>query len=196
MNTYYRKSNFGEWLRYFRINSRDSSIESQSSLGKELHLDQKQISKIERGEVEPRIETAFKWCEITGWEEGQDIIANMYQLHPFAVPPVHPELSQRLSDSIGNMRQQMLTAIESLDHIERINNKRRPGRDLEIDDVLKKRISDLFDLMPAVKSMMYAAKRDISLDIKEINQMWTCRCVADQVVMPTLNQMEQGKVMV
>nr|WP_246407275.1 helix-turn-helix transcriptional regulator [Geomicrobium halophilum] len=183
-------------MRYFRINSRDSSIESQNALGKELHLDQKQISKIERGEVEPRIETSFKWCEITGWEEGQDIIAHMYELHPFAVPPVHPELSERLSDSIGNMRQQMMTAIESLNHIEKANNKRRPGRDLDIDDVLKKRISDQFDLMPAVKSMMYAAKRDIGLDIREINQMWTSGCVADQVVMPTMSQIELEKVTV
>ncbi|WP_143018935.1 helix-turn-helix domain-containing protein [Natribacillus halophilus] len=191
MNTYYRRGNLGLWLRHFRLNSRNPSITSQTTLARKLFLEQKQISKIELGEVEPRIETAAEWCSLTGWREGWDIIAHMYQLHPFAVPPVHPELSERLSDSIINMRQQLMTALESLDEIEKANNKRRPTRELDIDNVFQQQIGDLFDLLPAVKSMMYAAERDIDLNIEEVTQKWTKGSVADQVVMPTMSQLEQ-----
>ncbi|QDI90247.1 XRE family transcriptional regulator [Salicibibacter halophilus] len=192
MNSYYSRKNLGSWLKHFRLNSQNPSISSQTTLARKLFLEQKQVSKIELGEVEPRLETAAEWCKLTGWREGWDIVANIYGLHPFAVPPVHPELSERLPESIMNARQQLTTALDSLDEIERAITKRRPNKNIDIDDI-KNNFMDLYDLKPAIKSMMYAAERDIELNIDEVKDEWTAKSVANEVVLPNMAQMEKEK---
>lgn len=191
MNTVYRRQNLGDWLRHFRLNSYNSAIRSQTDLANELFTEQKRISKIEQGEVEPRLELAARWCEVTGWHEGWDIISHMYQLDPFSVPPIHPELSRRLGDAIINMRRQIRQAEKALDDLEEANNSRRPTRPFEINNILKKDACELFDLIPATKTIMYAAERDIDLNIEEISREWTLSCLSDDLLVPTFDRLKR-----
>ncbi|SFP09534.1 helix-turn-helix domain-containing protein [Salibacterium halotolerans] len=190
MNTVYRKSNLGEWLRHFRVNSFDESVRSQQGLANRLHTDQKKISNIEHG-AEPRLEFASEWCKATGWHEGWDIVAHIYQLDPFSVPPIHQELSKRLSDAILNMKKQMLQAWKALEDLEEVNNSRRPTKPVEINHILKKDACDLFDLIPATKTILYSSERDIGLDIEDITSEWTMGCLSDDLIIPTLSELEK-----
>lgn len=191
MNTVYSMFDVSDFLRHFRLNSYHPEVRTQVALATKLGRRQKDISNIENGVENPRLELIAEWCKVTGWYEGWKMIAHTYNLHPLAVPPIHPELSKDLGDAIINMRRQIKRAEEALDAIEEAYNSRRPTRKFEIDNMFKLDAREVFDLIPATETIMYAAERDVGLDITEINRLWTKSCIKDELLMPNISKMDK-----
>jgi len=189
-NTAYRRQQVGQYLRYFRVHSYDERYRTQTELGKVLGLSQKQVSLIENGLLEPTLQAAAGWCRITGWHEGWQLISHMYHLDPLDVVPVHPELNSSLASTILNLEKQLREAQEALEELKRIWQARRPGRELEVSRYLLEHKKQIFDLIPAVESLLIAAEREAGVPLEEVARVWNQHVLDEGIAMPRLEELE------
>lgn len=192
-NIGYARQQIGLYLKHFRINSMQPSVRTQVALGIALGIDQKRVSNIECGYDEPSIKIAAKWCEITGWYEGWDMLTHMYRLDPFSLAPVDPILNQDVSDAILNLKKQLIEAGEAIGALEKEEPKLKR---MELKGVRPMSMSmqnhqkQLIDLIPAVKTLFYSLQRSGRANMGEVGSMWNNEAFREYVAMPKVEDLK------
>lgn len=187
-NRLYSKEQIGLYLRYFRENSHVPDYQKQSALGRALGISQKRMSHIENCLCAPDLEIVLRWCTLTGWHEGREMALYMYDVTPMALPPITPELNQRYIDSLINLKEQLMHAMESVDASIENYNSRRPGQAFSFINLMPEK-KEIVDLIPAVKTVLYSAEREFGFDIPEVMRTWIQESLADGLTMPRLDEL-------
>lgn len=185
-NRLYKRHEIPQRLAYCRLYSYKPEFRTQKALAKALGTSPQRLSEIENGIVEPNLELAARWCRITGHHEQWDIIKNAIDLEPFAVPPVHPEFNQRLSDAMINLFEELPEAMTALEEMQRIWNNRRPGKPFDARPLLNP-AKQLFDVFQAIKTIMFAAEREAGLSNDEVARIWSQDAVSKEIVPPKMD---------
>lgn len=185
--------NFGEYLRHYRVNNPNPNMRTQIQIAKRLNLDPKKVSKVECGDIEPDIALAAQWCIALEWYEGCDLLTHAYGLDPLGFVPVDPELNQNVSETLHNLRRQLRQALESVEELidhEPVSNRAARRGTYKLTTEAKNHIKEVADVIPAVKSYLYAAERENRAEMREIGRMWNNEALSGQVALPRVDQLE------
>ncbi|MEH7103416.1 helix-turn-helix domain-containing protein [Bacillus velezensis] len=143
--------------------------------------DQRYVSDVENGFSKLTPELCIKWFEICEAYEHIDLVHYLFRLHPTAAAPIDPALNESASAAVINMVHQLEEALEATKHLARWLASDRPGRragELPMGD-----IKQIFDLIPANKTLVYSLARGHGLKIQELADRWTRKALVDQVAM-------------
>ncbi|MCY7952203.1 helix-turn-helix domain-containing protein [Bacillus inaquosorum] len=154
---------------------------TQFQLGRLLGgKDQRYVSDVENGLNALTPELCIKWFEACGAYEHIDLVHYLFKLHPTAAAPIDPALNRSASNAVINMIHQLEEAIQATKHLSRWLANDRPGRseDLPLGD-----IKQIFDLIPANKTLIYSLVRSHGLNMQELADKWTRKALMDQVAM-------------
>ncbi|MFC0271093.1 helix-turn-helix domain-containing protein [Metabacillus herbersteinensis] len=171
-------------LHNLNVEMRDIRIEtgfSQSALGNIINRTQKQMSEIENGYVNPTPELAIRWFTALGAYEHADMVHYIFGLHPLATAPIDPRLNENLGRALINLRKQIDQARVAVENIEWWMSNLRPGT---ITDVPIKDFQQIYDLVPANKTTLYALNREFGVDLKSLADSWTVKSFSTKVAMP------------
>ncbi|MED4783469.1 hypothetical protein [Brevibacillus choshinensis] len=192
-NRAFSMGNFGEYLRHYRVNNPNPNMRTQIQVATHLRIDPKKVSKVECGEIEPDIALAAEWCIALEWYEGCDLLSHAYGLDPLGLVPVDPALNQNVSETLHNLRRQLkqaLAAVEELIDNEPVANRAAMRGTYQLTTEAKNYIKEVADVIPAIKSYLYAADREDRAEMREIGRMWNIEALTEQVAMPRIDQLE------
>ncbi|NPC91186.1 helix-turn-helix transcriptional regulator [Bacillus sp. WMMC1349] len=142
--------------------------------------DQSYVSNVENGLVTLTPDLCIKWFEACEAYEHIDLVHYLFKLHPVAAAPIDPALNESVSTAVINMVHQLEEALQATKHLAQWVARDRPGRteDLPMND-----IKQIFDLIPANKTLIYSLSRSHGLNMKELADRWTKKALMDQVAM-------------
>ncbi|MGG1077656.1 MULTISPECIES: helix-turn-helix domain-containing protein [Bacillus] len=142
--------------------------------------DQRYVSDVENGFSRLTPELCIKWFEACEAYEHIDLVHYLFKLHPTAVAPIDPALNESASAAVINMIHQLEEALQATKQLARWLASDRPGRsnDLPMGD-----IKQIFDLIPANKTLIYSLVRNHGLNMQELADRWTRKALMDQVAM-------------
>jgi DNA-binding XRE family transcriptional regulator len=183
----FKRIEVGTLLEKARVNSYDNLYKTKEALAKALKISKDKLNKIENGDCEPDLRVAAEWCKLTGHHEVWQAIENVYQLEPFAVPPIHPEFNQSYANASINLRKQLKEALKALDELDELHqSNRRPGKAIDARPFVgpSKQIADIG---PAQETFFIAMERECGLRMEEVARIWTQDAVAKGIVMPKVD---------
>ncbi|CAN2247604.1 helix-turn-helix domain-containing protein [Bacillus vallismortis] len=154
---------------------------TQFQLGRLLGgKDQRYVSDVENGLTTLTPELCIKWFDVCEAYEHIDLVHFLFKLHPTAAAPIDPALNESPSSAVINMLHQLEEALQATKHLARWLANGRPGRseDLPMGD-----IKQIFDLIPANKTLIYSLARSHGLSMQELADRWTRKALMDQVAM-------------
>lgn len=154
---------------------------SQSQVGRLLgKYDQKSISAIEKGLVRLTPQFCIRWFEICEAYEHIDLVHYLFKLHPTASAPIDPALNESASTAVINMIHQLREALHATEQLSEWIARDRPGRVAELP---MNEIKQIFDLIPANKTLIYSLVRNHGLEMKDLADRWTRKAILDHVAM-------------
>ncbi|NTU28237.1 helix-turn-helix transcriptional regulator [Bacillus tequilensis] len=154
---------------------------SQYQIGKIIgNRDQSYVSNVENGIFPLTPDLCIKWFEACEAYEHIDLVHYLFKLHPTASAPIDPALNESASSAVINMIHQLEEALQATKHLARWLANDRPGRtgELPMND-----IKQIFDLIPANKTLIYSLVRNYGLKMPELADRWTRKALMDQVAM-------------
>ncbi|KFI02044.1 helix-turn-helix transcriptional regulator [Bacillus spizizenii] len=154
---------------------------SQYQIGKVIgNRDQSYVSNVENGIFPLTPDLCIKWFEACGAYEHIDLVHFLFKLHPTAAAPIDPALNESASSAVINMIHQLEEALQATKHLARWLANDRPGR---LDDLPMGDIKQIFDLIPANKTLIYSLVRSHGLNMQELADRWTRKALMDRVAM-------------
>lgn len=154
---------------------------NQFQLGRLLGgKEQQYISDVENGLIKLTPKFCIKWFEACGAYEHIDLIHYLFHLHPTAAAPIDPALNESTSTAVINMTHQLEEALQAIKQLAKWIARDRPGRSAELP---MNEIKQIFDLIPANKTLIYSLSRNHGLNIKELADRWTRKALVDHVAM-------------
>ncbi|MCM3436809.1 helix-turn-helix domain-containing protein [Bacillus licheniformis] len=142
--------------------------------------DQRYVSDVENDLIRLTPELCIKWFEACGAYEHIDLVHYLFRLHPTAAAPIDPALNKSASTAVLNMIHQLEEALQATRHLAQWIARDRPGRSAELP---MNEIKQIFDLIPANKTLIYSLARNHGLNIKELADRWTRKAIVDHVAM-------------
>ncbi|KAF6538636.1 helix-turn-helix transcriptional regulator [Bacillus sp. EKM208B] len=143
--------------------------------------DQRYVSDVENGFSKLTPDLCIKWFEACEAYEHIDLVHYLFKLHPTTAAPIDPALNESASAAVINMIHQLEEALQATRHLARWLANDRPGRQPE--ELPMADIKQIFDLIPANKTLIYSLARSHGLNMKELAERWTRKALMSQVAM-------------
>ncbi|MCY8035596.1 helix-turn-helix domain-containing protein [Bacillus sonorensis] len=176
-NNPYNLANLYKFLHTERKKARLTQYHMGRLLG---NKDQSYVSNVENGLVTLTPELCIKWFEACESYEHIDLVHYLFRLHPTAAAPIDPALNESASTAVINMIHQLKEALQATETLGKWLARERPGRSAELP---MNEIKQIFDLIPANKTLIYSLARNHGLNIKELADRWTRKALVDHVAM-------------
>ncbi|KKB72456.1 MULTISPECIES: helix-turn-helix domain-containing protein [Bacillus] len=141
---------------------------------------QQYISDVENGLITLTPQLCIKWFEACEAYEHIDLVHYLFRLHPTAAAPIDPALNESASTAVINMIHQLKEALQATENLGKWLARERPGRAAELPI---NEIKQIFDLIPANKTLIYSLARNHGLKIQEVADRWTRKALVDHVAM-------------
>ncbi|WP_280146286.1 helix-turn-helix domain-containing protein [Bacillus amyloliquefaciens] len=177
-NNPYNMDNLSTLLRIERQRAKLSQYQMGKIIGKR---NQSFISNVENGVFPLTPELCIKWFEACGAYEHIDLVHYLFRLHPTAAAPIDPALNESASAAVINMIHQLEEALQATRQLSRWLTNDRPGRQSE--ELPMADIKQIFDLIPANKTLIYSLVRSHGLNMKDLADRWTRKALMSQVAM-------------
>ncbi|MCY9195993.1 helix-turn-helix transcriptional regulator [Bacillus atrophaeus] len=176
-NNPYNLDNLPKFLHIERKRARLTQFQMGKLLG---NKDQAYVSNIENGLITLTPDLCIKWFEKCGAYEHIDLVHYLFRLHPTAAAPIDPALNESASSAVINMVHQLEEALQATKHLAKWLVNDRPARKEELPMA---DIKQIFDLIPANKTLIYSLVRNHGLKMNELADRWTRKALVDQVAM-------------
>ncbi|WP_153465045.1 helix-turn-helix domain-containing protein [Sediminibacillus terrae] len=188
----YRTSSVPSLLRIARERSDNPNMRAKVTLSEELGIDRKRLSRMEEGTSPIPLDLAYEWCKVCG-----DMVAWRAIKHVYGdgLPPTDPRLIESLPNQLQNYIEQAEEGIKAAKKLLDMSADLRPGigfnnQQLEEIETLA---TEIRDTDQASECVLDSLTINWGVSLEEVDRRWTQQALADHIVIPSVDQMDEIK---
>lgn len=188
----YRTSSIPVILRSARERAVNPNIRTKTALAASLGITYNRLSRMEDGLAEIPLELAYEWCLSVGDRVSWKMILHIYGA---GLPATDPRLLESLADQLNDYIEQAQEGILAAEHLKQISKSRRPGMDFTETQTVEiiRLAKQIRDTDQASENVLDSLSINWGVRIDEVDRLWVQKAVANRVVPPTVQHMDEIK---